>query len=158
MACGGSSDDSAGDQVDQSIEEVPAQIDQPDGTDDAGADASDDGSDDALIVPDGWPEFLAVPDGFTIESSQSRTMTDGRDLSLVDALGEGDLEEIFATYEAAVTDAGFQIKFQNDLDDVYHLTAADDDWTVEVEVEESPQSPGKASVALKYQSNLESSS
>lgn len=160
VACG-SDDDSAADDVEESSE----QSDQPDaGTDPDTQVGTDSGNDDPVVstddggdsktVPDGWPEFLAVPDGFTIETSQSRTMSDGRDLSLVDALGEGDPGEVFATYKAAVEAAGFQIQFENDLNEVYILTASDGDWTVDVTVEESPRVPGKTLASLSYKSEL----
>ena len=94
--------------------------------------------------------MLAIPDGFTIEASQAREMDADRDLKLIEALGEGDPEQIAQTYEDAAAAAGFQIGFQNDIDGVYQFIADTDDAQVDVSVEESPQSPGKALVSLKY--------
>lgn len=101
-------------------------------------------------LPDDWPDYLAVPDGFHVETSQSRTMSDGRHLSLVTAIGEGDPATVFGVYEDAVTAEGLQIGFQNDLNGVYQLTTADGDPSVDVTVEESPQQPGQTLVDMKY--------
>lgn len=161
VSCGGSSGNSAADQHKKSTEATSGQNAQSNTTDNAGGDASTIGDNDSggtKTVPNGWPEYLAVPDGFTIQTSQSRTMSDGRALSRVEAIGEGDLEEIFDTYEKAVIAAGYKIGFKNDLNDVYHLNADGDDWEVEVVVEESTRSPGNASVVLKYMSKQKSDS
>lgn len=111
---------------------------------------SDTGNGDGQTVPDGWPEMLALPDGFTIEVSQAREMDADRDIKLVEALGDGDPEQIAQTYEDAVTAEGFKINFKNDLDEVYQFVADTDDAQVDVSVEESPQSPGETLVSLKY--------
>lgn len=65
-------------------------------------------SGDNAELPDGWPEFMALPDGATIASSA--TSTDGdQKMGNVAAEVEGDVKEIYETYKEALEDEGFEI-------------------------------------------------
>ncbi|NLD78566.1 MAG: hypothetical protein GX643_18100 [Acidimicrobiales bacterium] len=59
-------------------------------------------------LPEGWPEALALPSGAELLTSSVSTQ-DGQKSASVIAEFDGDIEEAYEDYKAALTDAGFEI-------------------------------------------------
>jgi hypothetical protein len=59
-------------------------------------------------VPDGWPAFLALPDGASIMTSQTGTADDVVTGSVM-AEVDGDVKDLYEGYKEALEDEGFEI-------------------------------------------------
>ena len=59
-------------------------------------------------LPEGWPEYMALPDGASITTAA--TTADGEQkIGTVTAEVDGDVKEIYETYKSAIEDEGFEI-------------------------------------------------
>jgi hypothetical protein len=60
-------------------------------------------------VPDGWPDFLALPDGAKITSSATSNEGGQKVGSVTAEVTDGDVEEIYETYKEAIEAEGFEV-------------------------------------------------